>query len=377
MANPDSKPDINPYPIWAPRFWHSMLFTDWLRLLGRHGFRIHPQRLGVAFGATIAASFNSKMRLAQLALLGHQIKKTPLAADPVFILGHWRSGTTYLHELLSLDERFNSPTTYQCFAAHHFLLTESVITKLFWFLIPSRRPMDNMQAGWHEPQEDEFALCAMGVPSPYLRIAFPNNKGNEYLEYLDMRNVSPADLDDWKSALTTFLQSLTKNCPKRLILKSPTHTGRVRMLAEMFPNAKFIHIARSPYDVVPSTVRLWKSLEYVQALQSPNCDHLPDYIYRAYRRMYDGYFSFREELEKDRLIEVKYESLVEDGEGVIRQIYEQLELGDFESIQKPLAANLESRKDYKKNKHTLDAELVSQINDHWHDYFEYFDYPLQ
>ena len=354
-----------------------MLFTDWLRLLGRHGFRIHPQRLGVAVGATIVSTFNSKMRLAQLALLGHQIKKTPLAADPIFILGHWRSGTTYLHELLSLDERFNSPTTYQCFAANHFLLTESIITKLFWFLIPSRRPMDNMQAGWHAPQEDEFALCSLGVPSPYLRIAFPNDDGNEYLEYLDMQDVPAEDLDQWKVALTTFLQSLTKHCDKRLTLKSPTHTGRVRMLCEMFPNAKFIHIARDPYDVVPSTMRLWKSLEYVQALQSPNDDHLPDYIFRAYRRMYDGYFSFRDQLPKDRLIEVKYESLVEDGVGVMQRIYEQLELGEFDSMQKPLTENLESRKDYKKNQHTLDAELVSQINEHWHDYFQHFDYPQQ
>lgn len=354
-----------------------MLFTDWLRLLGRHGFRVHPQRLGVALGATFTSSFNSKMRLAQLALLGHQIKKTPLAADPIFILGHWRSGTTYLHELLSLDQRFNSPTTYQCFAANHFLLTESVVTKLFWFLIPSHRPMDNMQAGWHEPQEDEFALCAMGVPSPYLRLAFPNNDGNEYLEYLDMQNIAPIDLDEWKVALTAFLQSLTKHCDKRLVLKSPTHTGRVRMLAEMFPNAKFIHIARNPYDVVPSTVRLWKSLEYVQALQAPGAEHLPDYIFRAYRRMYDGYFSFRDQLPKNQLIEVQYESLVEDGPTVFKQIYEQLELGSFESIQKPLTANLEMRKDYKKNTHSLNATLVGQINEHWHDYFEHFDYPLQ
>ena len=128
---------------------------------------------------------------------------------------------------------------------------------------------------------------------------------------------------------------------------------------------------------MPSTMRLWKSLEYVQALQSPNDDHLPDYIFRAYRRMYDGYFSFRDQLPKDRLIEVKYESLVEDGVGVMQRIYEQLELGEFDSMQKPLTENLESRKDYKKNKHTLDAELVGQINEHWHDYFQHFDYPKQ
>lgn len=353
-----------------------MLFTDWLKLLARNGFRVHPSRLGIAAGATVTAAFNSKMRLAQLALQGHQIQKTTLTEDPVFILGHWRSGTTYLQELLAVDERFNSPTTYQCFAANHFLLTESVITRLFWFLLPSQRPMDNMRAGWHEPQEDEFALCSMGLPSPYLRMAFPNSNENEYLEYLDMQ-ISPTALSEWKKGLSTFLQTLTKQKRKRAVLKSPTHTGRVAILAEMFPNAKFIHIARNPYDVVPSTLRLWKSLEYVQALQAPNYEHLPDYVYRAYRRMYDGYFQFREQLGPERLIEVDYESLVENGLGVMEQIYTQLDLGDFETVRHPLSVNLEARKGYKKNQHQLDQTLVSQINENWHDYFEHFNYPMQ
>lgn len=350
-----------------------MLFTDWLRLLARHRFRVHPSRWGIAVGATATAVFNSKMRMMQLALQGHQIQKTELADDPIFILGHWRSGTTYLHELLSLDERFNSPTTYQCFAANHFLITETLITRLFWFLLPSRRPMDNMQAGWHEPQEDEFALCSMGMPSPYLRMAFPNDKDNEYLEYLDMR-LGPADLAEWKKGLFTFLRTLSKQKPKRIILKSPTHTGRIGMLAEMFPRAKFIHIARNPYDVVPSTIRLWKSLEYVQALQTPNYKYLPDYIFRAYRRMYDGYFQAREQLGSDRLFEIRYESLVEDTPNVIEKIYDRFDMGDFDSIRPLLMKNLEARKNYQKNKHELDKTLVTQINEHWHDYFTNFGY---
>ena len=366
-------PDINPYPLWAPRFWHSMLFTDWVKLIARHGFRIHPSRWGIAVGATVTAAFNSKMRIAQLALRGHQLQKNPMPKAPVFILGHWRSGTTFLHELLSLDERFITPTTYQCFAANHFLITEAVITRLLWFLIPSRRPMDNMQAGWHEPQEDEFGLCAMGLPSPYLRIAFPNGCEKEYLEYLDMQ-LSPADLEDWKKGLATFLRSFSNRVDQRLILKSPTHTGRLRLLAEMFPDAKFVHISRSPYEVVPSTIRLWKSLEYVQALQIPNYEHLPDYIFRVYRRMYDGYFEARKELDASRLLEVKYESLVDDAAELVEYIYDYFELGDFQRIRPSLLANLEARKDYKKNQHELDGDLVQQINRHWHDYFAHFGY---
>ena len=368
-------PKINAYPFWAPRFWHSMLLTDWLKLIARHGFRVHPSRWGIAIGASITAAFNSKMRIAQLALFGHQLKKNALPEDPIFILGHWRSGTTFLHELLALDQRFLTPTTYQCFAANHFVLTEAVITRLLWFLIPSRRPMDNMAAGWHEPQEDEFGLCAKGVPSPYLRIAFPNDD-QEYLDYLDMQ-LSPSEVSAWKDGFSSFLKSLAIRGQRRMVLKSPTHTGRLELLADMFPRAKFIHIARNPYDVVPSTIRLWKSLEYVQSLQMPRYQHLPDYVFRAYRRMYDGYFQSRDRIEPDRLMEITYESLVDDPPKVMAQLYQQLELGDFETVRDRLMDNLETRKNYQKNKHELDAALITQINDHWADYFEQFGYQTR
>ena len=93
-------------------------------------------------------------------LLGRRIAQQPIKDAPIFIIGHWRSGTTLLHELMSLDERFTFPTTYECFVPNHFLISA-------WFdawlkcLLPKQRPMDNMALGWDRPQEDEFALCNM------------------------------------------------------------------------------------------------------------------------------------------------------------------------------------------------------------------------
>lgn len=354
-----------------------MLCTDWFRLLIRHGMKVHFTRLPVALGVSFLTTFNSKMRIAQLALWGNEIKKTQLVQDPIFILGHWRSGTTLLHELLSVDGRFATPSTYQCFAANHYLLTELLVTNLLWFLLPSRRPMDNMDAGWHAPQEDEFALCSMGLPSPYLRMAFPNGNEHEYLDYLNMHRLAAHDIEEWQDGLRRFLQGLTLHLKKPLILKSPTHTGRIATLAKMFPNAKFVHISRNPYDVVPSTIRLWKSLEYVQALQSPDYEHLPDYVFRAYRCMYDGYFEARDQIDKNRLIEVSYEDLTSDGVDVITRIYERLDLGNFADVRQAVTDNISGRQSYKKNKHSLEPALARQINEHWADYFKNFDYEVR
>ena len=369
---------MNDYPLWAPRFWHGMLFTDWLRLLARNRLRVHPLRWPLAAGITFTASFNSKMRIAQQALLGHRISKTAVPTDPIFILGHWRSGTTYLHELLSVDDRFASPTTYQCFAANHFLLTEAVVTRLLWFLFPSKRPMDNVAAGWHEPQEDEFALCSMGVDSPYFRMAFPNEESCESsLSYLDMKGLTQDELYSWQTSFYDFLRCLAvRHGDKRLILKSPTHTGRLSLLAKMFPDAKFVHIARNPYDVVPSTMRLWKSLDYVQGLQIPKHVDLEENIYRAYERMYAGYEKAYAEISRDRIIEIRYEDLVDDGCGVLESVYDHLKLGNFESVQAKLQLAFEKKKNYRKNTHSLPTKLVRSISEQWGSYFERYGYEL-
>src|SRR5204863_6827505 len=136
---------------------------------------IHPAYLYIAGTVTGVSCCHTALRYIQDQWYGSRVDRTPIREAPLFIIGHWRSGTTLLHELLILDQRHTFPNTYQCLAPNHFLLTERVFSRLFGFLLPSRRPMDNMAAGWDKPQEDEFALCMLGQPSPYLTIAFPNH----------------------------------------------------------------------------------------------------------------------------------------------------------------------------------------------------------
>ena len=92
--------------------------------------------------------------------------------------------------MMVLDEQHTSPSTYACLAPSHFLLTEEFARQWLNFLLPEHRPMDNMPIGWERPQEDEFALANLGIPSPYLKIAFPNEP-DHYPEYLTLEGVSP------------------------------------------------------------------------------------------------------------------------------------------------------------------------------------------
>src|SRR5262249_53683093 len=156
IAEPTTrKPEPPRKREWAPRIWEGCDFFAWLRLLARNRFAVHWSCWYIAAIVTVVSLFHTLLRCIQEAWYGSRLSKLSIPEQPIFIIGHWRTGTTLLHELLCLDERHTYPNTYECFDPHHFLLTESLFTGWLRFLMPSRRPMDNMAAGWDRPQEDE------------------------------------------------------------------------------------------------------------------------------------------------------------------------------------------------------------------------------
>ncbi|QDU27997.1 Sulfotransferase domain protein [Anatilimnocola aggregata] len=372
---PAKKPKMNDYPWYSPRFWHALRISDWCRLLARHGFRVHPFKLPMAAMITATTPFNSAAALLQHLWFGSYIERTRVEQPPVFIVGHWRSGTTLLHELLHLDSRFATPNTYQCMAPHHTFVTEWLIGKRMGWLVPKQRPMDNMAAGFQRPQEDEFALLALGAPTPYARMAFPNDVPADYSDVLNLDEASPADVEKFRKAIVWFAKLITlQTRQKQLLLKSPPHTGRIGHLAQWFPGAKFIHIARSPFSLFPSTTRLWESLDDVQGLQVARHKHLREYVFDCFERMYRGYEKQRNEIPAGDLYELKYEDLVKDPVGQCEQIYERLQLGNFAPVRDKIAAYMQSQKDYQTNKHQMDAETEAEIRRRWAGYFSRFGY---
>jgi omega-hydroxy-beta-dihydromenaquinone-9 sulfotransferase len=350
-----------------------MRFGDWVRLLAENRMRVHPWRVPMAVLISLITPFSTVMSRAQRLVYGRRIDQTELPAPPLFIIGHWRSGTTYLHELLVQDPRFTYPTTYQCFAPLHFLLTEWFIARFCGFLLPKRRPMDNVQAGWQLPQEDEFALLTMGMRTPYRRMAFPNN-GPVDLAFLDMREVDDRAARQWSQALRSFVQSITLNNPKRVVLKSPTHTGRVELLARQFPGAKFIHLTRHPFAIFPSTLRLWRSLDQVQACQVPQEADLPDYVFQCFERLYGSFAEQVADLPPNQFCDIRYEELVADPIRKLEAIYRQLELGDFDTIRPVLEEYVHQRRGYETNRYDLEPELRAEVRRRWSDYFERYRY---
>lgn len=370
----EATPKSNTYSALMPRFWHGMPAHVWFPLLAKNRFRFSIARLHHVLGVSLFTPFTGMLALSQELLFGRAIRQTELTAPPIFVLGHWRSGTTMLHEYLALDERLSSPTTFQCFAPWHFLLTEDVVTRFGGFLLPDRRPMDNMKAGWSLPQEDEFALMNLGAPTPYLRILFPNHPV-PYEDTLGSQSFDPKHLEVWKKRLDWFLRAITYKTHKRLLLKSPPHTGRLKILRSMYPDAKYVHIVRDPRKLFPSTMKLWNSLDSVQALQAPTDQlQLRTFVLKSLTTMYDSFEIDRKGMDKNQIIDIRYEDLTADPIKVVGDIYSQLNLGSFEPVKQKLVEKTQKERDYQTNRLELSREDEEAVLRAWHAYASHYGY---
>jgi omega-hydroxy-beta-dihydromenaquinone-9 sulfotransferase len=377
-ANSAKKPAVDaagaPDRFWEMRMWEGMCVSGWLRELARNRFHVAPRRVGMAAIITAVGSINASLWLMQKLFYGRKIAAAEIAPAPLFVIGHWRSGTTLLHELFVSDPRHGYPDTFASFAPNHFLFSRRLL--LWWLrvLIPSQRPMDNMRVGVDSPQEDEWALCNMGIPSPYLTLMFPNHPP-AYPEYLDLRNVPPADLDRWKAGLSWYLKCLTVAQPgRRIVLKTPQHTCRIRVLLQMFPEARFMHIVRDPYVVFPSTIKLWKKLYRYQGLQVPRFEGLEEHVLNTFNRMYDAFEEDRKLIPPSQFHEVHYEDLVKDPLAQMRTAYERLHLGDFEPACPGVQQYVERTRNYRVGRHELSPELRAQISDRWASFIARYGY---
>jgi hypothetical protein len=358
---------------FGPGLLGGVTFSDWLRLLRDNGFRIAPSCLPRALAITWQSTANSFWRWREDRRFRAEVEAVEVP-PPLFVLGHYRNGTTHLHNLLTVDERFAYPNNYQVFYPHTFLSTERVQSRFLQFFFPRKRLMDNIEWNIGSPQEDEFGLLVLTLKSPCLSWVFPQRAAH-YDRYLTFREVSAGDVEVWKRAFLWFVRKLTWKYRRPLIFKSPPHTARIRLLLELFPQAKFVHIHRNPYAVFPSMKHTYLvNLEF-QRLQSSRGIDVERYILDRYRAMYDAFFAERDLIPAGHYCEVSYEELEREPMTVMRSIYSQLGLPDFEAASPALLRYLDSIAGYRKNEfRPLAAELRERIEREWRRCFEEWGY---
>ena len=310
-------------------------------------------------------------------LYAKRIQREQINEPPLFILGHWRSGTTHLHNLLAIDDRqFAFPNTYQVVSPFTFLTTEMINTRLFKWLLPATRPMDNMAMSFTAPQEDELALCMHSLRSLYLTISFPRRESH-YARFLTFEHAEPGDARRWQDALVWFVQKLTYKYRRAILLKSPCHTARIKLILDVFPEARFVHIHRNPYDVFRSSQRYWDTATWYTYLQRPDRSRVDDDILQRYVTLYDAFFRERSLIPAGRYHEMCFENLECDAVQEIGQLYDALDMDGFQSVRPQLTQYVESLQGYQKNQHAgLPKPLRKRVANSWQRCFEEWGYDV-
>ena len=333
-------------------------------LLDENGWRIDAAGWPRCLALFGSAAWNTLLAAWEEDLHGAAIRATDVA-PPLFILGHWRSGTTHLHNLLAQDSRFGFPTLYACLYPHHFLSSERWLGRLWANAVPRKRLIDNMSARFWVPFEDEFAVATMTGLSPYLGWAFPERE-DHYERYLSFEGVAAEDVDRWKAALLLFVRKVALRSQKPLVLKSPPHTARVRLLLDLFPDARFVHIRRDPFEVFPSTRHMVSVAYTLSNFHAFDLRGLDERVFRRYRVLEERYRADRALIPSGRLHELTYEELVRDPIGALDRLYAALGLGDLSPALPVLDKYLAKQGEYRRNEYPpLDSATRERVKREW------------
>jgi len=348
---------------------------DWWRLLRRNHFDIDAPYLGRAALVTLVSLMNSRLRRREQREFGPRLAGVRIH-PPVFVLGHWRNGTTLVHNLLCLDPQFAYPNLFQISHPHTCLSREAAVEKALGNAPPRKRPMDNMEITFRSPGEDEGALSVLCLYSPVLAWVFPRHQ-DEYDRYLTFRGVPAAETEAFKAALIEFLKKLTWRYDRPIVLKSPTHTARVRMMLELFPQARFIHVHRNPYVVFKSTRKLFETAVPASYLQRPRPGQVDEGILRRYALMYEAFFEDKPLIPPGQFCEIRFEDLERDMPGQMARVYRELRLPGFEAALPKIEAYVAAHVGYKKNefKPLPEADRL-KVAQAWRRCFQEWGYPV-
>jgi hypothetical protein len=348
---------------------------DWLRLLRDNRFAVDLRYAPRAATVTLLSLRNSFWRCVEDGLYRDRVRSVRVP-PPLFILGHWRTGTTHLHNLLAVDRRFAFPNNYQVMYPHTFLCLERLEAQAFDHLIPEHRPQDNVALGAALPQEDEFALTVLSQCSSHLGWVFPRRQ-DHYQRYLTFRGVPEGEVRRWKKAFVGFVKKLTWKYGRPLLLKSPPHTARIRLLLDLFPEARFVHIHRNPFTVFQSTRHTQEMILASMRVQDPRCFDVEEHVLACYDEMYEAFFAERGLIAPGRYHEIGFEELEQDPLGQMQKLYEGLGLDGFADVEPALRGYVASQRDYRKNEfRPLPEPLRERIATRWRRTFVEWGYPL-
>lgn len=333
-----------------------------------------PRALFIAMTSFLTIPF----RIFEKVKFSRKITDLQIDLPPIFIMGHHRSGTTYLHDLMSRDPNFCYLEHWQAMSGSEIFLGSPELAKSWADSnYPRKRISDGVMMFSDSPEEEEFALANSSVYSFYAWHYFPRSMKKMFQQFALFENQSEEIKTEWKKAYMKVLKRIAlSGNGKRILIKNPVHTARVKILLEIFPDAKFIYLYRNPYTIYASTKQLYKKLLPIFTLQNISEVELEENIIYIYQQMLQKYLVDKKYIPPENLIEIRYEDFIGNEISYLNQVYSQFNLPGFKKVESEFNQYIESQTKYKTNKYILDEQTVTKIAKEWKFAIEKWEYDL-
>jgi hypothetical protein len=307
-----------------------------------------PDRLGAAAAIWAGALARSPASALEHALTARRL---PAAAElePVFIVGHWRSGTTHLYNALALGG-FAFPRPADVGLPWDMLGLARILTPLLDRALPESRWIDRVPVTPQSPQEDEIALASMSPLSFFHALYFPRRLDALIDRGLFFDGCAAAEIAGWEARCALFLRRLAhaQRTP-RLLVKNPAHSARIARLRRMFPAARFVHIHRDPLAVTRSMRHFYERLLGALALQRAEGLDIEATVLRVYDRLMRALVADAAALPRGAFVELSYDALEADPMAALERIHDGLGLGGFAAARGAYAGYFAAVAGYRKN----------------------------
>ena len=296
-------------------------------------------------------------------------------APPVFIIGHWRSGTTHLYNIMSKAGTFGYVAPIATGLPWDFLVLGRLLRPILEKALPEERYIDKIPVRPDSPQEDEIALASMHPLSFYHGLYFPRRLEAAFDRGVFFDGCQPEEVESWSRTLQYFFEKTAMaHEGRRLLIKNPVYTARVALLRRLWPEARFIHIYRNPFMVFPSMRNFYEKLLAQFALQRVPPVDLEDFVLRSYARMMDAVIQDSQGLPDHLFAEVRFEQFEAEPIATLARLYDQLGLGDFEAAEPAFRSYLDSVKRYSKNVYRSDDGSTDRITARWGRFIDRWGY---
>ncbi len=339
-------------------------FSNWMRVRWRYSKNIAPGQWKRRALITLSTAIGAPIRWIESLRMRSRIRKLDMP-PPVFIVGHWRSGTTNFHNHMLQDPQFGYVSLLHCLLAPSFVALGKQARGFMKDRLPATRPMDAVPVGLDEPMSEDFAMTCLSEFTHYHRYFFPESNDEIFRRTIFFEGLSDADIRRWHKAYDYLLRKVSVvSGGKRLVLKNPPHVGRIRHLVKFYPDAKFVHVYRNPYEVFVSTRKLMQKFLKMFSFQPYSLAELEENVLVDYARIMRRFFEDEHLIPEENYIRVRHEDVVRDGVGTLEQVYAKLQLPGFEEMRPRLEEYVRSISDYQTNTYEFSDELLTRIRQH-------------